>query len=122
MVRSHTTIGSEILSRSGNLLDAAMVARHHHERYDGSGYPDGLSGESIPLSSRIVAIADAYDAMRSDRIYRKGLSLEAIREELIRGRGSQFDPKLVDSFLELMDEGALEEITARDLPGHGSFE
>ena len=73
------------------------------------------------MSSRIVAIADAYDAMRSDRIYRKGLSLEAIREEPIRGRGSQFDPKLVDSFLELMDEGALEEITERDLPGHGSF-
>lgn len=116
IIKSHTTIGGEILSRSGNLLEAAQVARYHHERYDGHGYPDGLAGERIPLHARVVAIADAYDAMRSDRIYRKGLSSEEIREEFIRGRGAQFDPQLVDVFLGLMDAGALEQIAERDLP------
>lgn len=119
IIKSHTTIGGEILSRSGNLLEAAQVARHHHERYNGCGYPDGLAGEDIPLHARVVAIADSYDAMRSDRIYRKRLPLTVIREELVRGRGSQFDPKLLDSFLELLDTGALDEITARELPGYG---
>lgn len=118
VIKAHTTIGSEILSRSGNLLDAAQVARHHHERYDGCGYPDGLAGEDIPLHARIVAIADAYDAMRSDRIYRKGFPLPMIREELVQGKGGQFDPRLVDAFLELLDSGALEEIAAREIPDY----
>ena len=118
VIKSHTEIGGEILSRSGNLLDAAQVARHHHERYDGRGYPDGLAGETIPLHARIVAIADAYDAMRSDRTYRKELSLPIIREELVRGRGGQFDPHLLDAFLELVDAGVLEEISARSLPAN----
>ena len=120
VIKSHTTIGSEILARSGNLTDAAMVARHHHERYDGRGYPDGLSGGQIPLHARVVAVADAYDAMRSDRIYRKGLPLDVIRGELLRGRGTQFDPQLLDAFLKLFDEGALEEIAHRELESVGA--
>ena len=99
-----------------NLKSAAEVAHYHHERYDGNGYPDRLSGEEIPLHARVVAIADAYDAMRSDRIYRRGLSLDVIREELIKWRGKQFDPGMLDRFLELTDNGVLDEIAGRELP------
>ena len=103
IIKSHTVVGDKILGHSGSLTDAAQVARHHHERYDGRGYPDHLKGEEIPLHARLVAIADAYDAMRSDRIYRKGLAPDVIRGEMIKGRGTQFDPTLLDEFLELMD-------------------
>ena len=103
IIKSHTVVGDKILGHSGSLTDAAKVARHHHERYDGRGYPDHLRGEEIPLHARLVAIADAYDAMRSDRIYRKGLAPDVIRGEMIKGRGTQFDPELLDHFLELMD-------------------
>lgn len=110
IIQSHTTVGDTILKQSGSLTNAALVARHHHERYDGHGYPDGLKGESIPLHARLVAIADAYDAMRSDRIYRKGLPEDVIRSEMIKGRGTQFDPKLLDEFMQLMDTSVLDEI------------
>ncbi len=103
IIKSHTVVGDKILGHSGSLMDAAKVARHHHERYDGRGYPDKLQGEEIPLHARLVAIADAYDAMRSDRIYRKGLAPDVIRGEMIKGRGTQFDPALLDHFLELLD-------------------
>lgn len=116
VIKSHTTIGGEILSRSENLKSAAEVAHYHHERYDGNGYPDRLSGEEIPLHARVVAIADAYDAMRSDRIYRRGLPLDVIREELIKWRGKQFDPGMLDRFLELTDNGVLDEIAGREIP------
>ena len=110
-VKSHTTIGGRILARSESLLDAAAVARHHHERYDGTGYPSGLAGEDIPFHARVVSIADAYDAMRSDRIYRKGLSPDVIRGELVRGSGTQFDPALLSVFLQMADSGTLDETT-----------
>lgn len=113
IIKSHTTTGGSILSRSKNLRKASQVARYHHERYDGKGYPEGLAGKSIPIHARVVAVADAYDAMRSDRIYRKGLPLEAIREQLVQGRGTQFDPELLDAFLELSDNGLLDEIAQR---------
>ena len=109
-IKSHAAIGGEILSQSTMLLEAAEVARSHHERYDGTGYPDGLAGEKIPYHARLVSIADAYDAMRSDRIYRKGLAPAIIRGELVRGRGSQFDPVLLDAFLEMVDSGELDRI------------
>lgn len=110
VIQSHTVTGGEILSRSQSLLDASQVARYHHERYDGSGYPEGLSGEDIPRHARAVAIADVFDAMRSDRIYRKGLPLDVIRSELVKGRGTQFDPQMLTAFLALLDAGALDEI------------
>lgn len=113
VIQSHARTGSDILNRSANLLKASQVARSHHERFDGKGYPDHLAGESIPLHARVVAVADAYDAMRSDRIYRKGLPLDVIREELVKGRGKQFDPRLLDKFLELFDSGALDDIARR---------
>ena len=108
VIKSHTTIGGDILAESSELTEAAKTARYHHERYDGSGYPEGLAGEAIPENARLVAIADAYDAMRSDRIYRRGLPMEIIRGELIRGRGTQFDPEFLDVFLRLFDEGQLD--------------
>lgn len=110
-IREHAEIGGHILERSESLLGAADVARHHHEHWDGSGYPDGLKGEDIPLHARIVAVADTYDAMRSDRIYREGLEPRIIRSELQRGSGTQFDPMLVDAMLSLDDDGTLDAIT-----------
>ncbi|MCR5456776.1 MAG: HD-GYP domain-containing protein [Clostridiales bacterium] len=110
IIKSHSTIGGTILDASENLKPAADVARYHHERYDGKGYPSGLKGEEIPFPARIVSIADAYDAMRSDRIYRKGLPKEIIRQELVRGRGKQFDPDLLDIFLQMEDTGELDEV------------
>lgn len=110
IIQSHTTVGGNILSRTASLKKAAEVARYHHERYDGHGYPEGLAGEDIPAHARVAAIADAYDAMHSDRIYRKGLPHEVIRAELLRGRGRQFDPQFLDVFLELFDSGALDRV------------
>lgn len=115
-IKTHTTTGGTILARSGALTGASEVARSHHERYDGTGYPDGLSGDEIPAHARLVAVADAYDAMRSDRVYRKGLAPEVIREELVRGRGTQFDPAYLDAFLQLADAGARDEIAEREIP------
>ena len=114
VIKSHTTTGGNILSRSKDLEPASLVAQYHHERYDGRGYPSGLAGKDIPIHARIVAIADAYDAMRSDRIYRKGLPLDVIREQLVKGRGTQFDPDFLDVFLKLSDEGLLDEIASRE--------
>ena len=86
---------------------AEEVAACHHERYDGRGYPEGLSGEQIPRHARVVAIADAFDAMHSDRIYRKGLPYEMIHRELVQGRGTQFDPEFLDVFLKMYEDGEL---------------
>lgn len=107
IIKSHTIIGSEILQGVSSLSEMNVVARNHHERYDGKGYPDKKSGEDISEEARLVCIVDAYDAMSSDRAYRKALSREVIRGELNRGRGTQFDPQMTDAFLELLDEGAL---------------
>ncbi len=108
LIQAHTTVGSEILKNVTSIADVELAARHHHERYDGNGYPDHLAGADIPLNARIIGIADAYDAMNSDRVYRKALPKEVIREELIKGKGSQFDPDLVDVFIKLLDAGKLE--------------
>ena len=101
IIKSHASIGGNILSRAEDLQEAAQVARHHHERYDGTGYPDRLKGDAIPLHARVVAIADAFDAMNSDRIYRKSLDHEIIRLELLKGRGVQFDPEFLDVFYDM---------------------
>lgn len=104
IIKSHTTTGANILSNLDSLPKAMDVAKYHHERYDGSGYPEGLKGEEIPLITRIVSVADVYDAMYSKRIYREKMNVEYIRNELIKGKGSQFDPKIVDIFIEICDE------------------
>lgn len=82
----------------------ATGAKYHHERYDGKGYPNGLSGDNIPLVARIIGVADAYDAMTSNRCYRDTLPQEIVRQEIVKGRGSQFDPVIADLMLEIIDE------------------
>ena len=79
--------------------EGADIIRHHHERWNGTGYPDGLAAEDIPLGARIIAVADVYDAMTSDRPYRRALSHEVAVSELIRGCGTQFDARIVEAFL-----------------------
>ncbi|GEM_PF-6970341 len=98
----HSDVGAEIVSETGVLRELAPIIRHHHEMYAGGGYPDGLSGDQIPLGSRIVSVADAFEAMISDRPYRKGMSREAAIKELRRHAGTQFDPEVVGLFVELI--------------------
>jgi putative nucleotidyltransferase with HDIG domain len=100
VIRTHATKGADLLQSLTSLDKEVIVGvRHHHERYDGTGYPDGLSGKSIPLAARIIMICDAVDAMLSDRPYRDALPVSAVRDELGRCAGSQFDPDLVRSVL-----------------------
>jgi len=101
IMKSHVNIGYELLCEGSShyLGAAATVALHHHERYDGNGYPNGLSGEDIPLMARIVAVADVYDALVSHRPYRKAWSLQQAVDYLIAQKGGQFDPRCVDAFV-----------------------
>ena len=97
----HPAYGARILAGIPYLSGPAEIVRHHHERFDGSGYPDGLAGEDIPLGARIFALADALDAMTSDRPYRKAMSLEDAITEIERCSGKQFDPVIVSAFLRI---------------------
>ena len=110
MIKAHTLVGSDILEKTGLFDFAQDVARHHHERYDGTGYPDRLSGENISCEARIVGIADAFDAMSSKRVYRPALPLPSIKDELIKGKGTQFDPTFADIFIEMFEHGELDSI------------
>ncbi len=108
LMKRHTEIGYELMSSMGDEIEGVLDGiRFHHERYDGTGYPDGLAGEDIPLVARILCLADSYDAMTSNRVYRKRLTNEEVREELKRCAGGQFDPKLTAMFIELLDAGKL---------------
>ena len=98
----HPDIGAHIINTAKGMEESARIIRHHHERYDGTGYPDGLKGEAIPAGARIVAIADAYEEMVSRRVYADGIAPQEALLELIRGKGTQYDPDLVDCFVELM--------------------
>ncbi|MBT3192004.1 MAG: diguanylate cyclase [Verrucomicrobia bacterium] len=104
IMRTHAQIGYDIIRTSPDLKGAAKIVGCHHENWDGNGYPNGLSEEEIPIGARIFALADAYDAMRSDRPYRAGMPPEDATAELHKHRGSQFDPKLVDVFLGITDQ------------------
>ena len=99
-IRKHAEIGGRMAQQLPELMDLAAAIRHHHECWDGSGYPDGLAGEDIPLLSRMIAIVDAFDAMQRPRSYREGKSKAEAVEELRSLAGSQFDPKLVEVFLQ----------------------
>lgn len=114
ILKDHVTIGSDIMHDTTTLPGAANVIRYHHERYDGTGYPDGLKGEQIPIDARIVSIVDTYDAMSSNRIYRKALSKSKIREEMLKGKGRQFDPGILDVFISLFDRGLLDDVAPKD--------
>ncbi len=106
LMRSHVRVGRDLLARVPHLGEVSDVVLYHHERFDGKGYPDGLTGEEIPLPARIVCVADAYCAMVSKRSYKESSSLEQARAELARNRGTQFDPDVVDAFLAVLDEEA----------------
>ena len=95
LMRRHPVIGAEIVSHVEFLADAELIVRHHHERFDGGGYPDGLAGADIPLAARIFAVADALDAMTTDRPYRPGAAFSEARREIAAGAGHQFDPEVV---------------------------
>ncbi len=104
MIKLHPGAGYHILKGIDEFPAYSLAAKYHHERYDGKGYPNGLSGESIPEVSRIIGVADAYDAMASDRSYRKALPQEVVRSEIEKGRGTQFDPAIADIMLQMIDE------------------
>ncbi|MBE9501531.1 MAG: diguanylate cyclase [Dehalococcoidia bacterium] len=105
MMRKHSALGATIISHTPELADCAPALRHHHEWQDGSGYPDGLKGEDIPLEARIIAVADAYDTMTTPRAYRETLSPQEALEELRRCANTQFDPQLVETFTRVANSG-----------------
>ena len=103
-MKHHSIIGADIILKAGqNLEFLASGVRSHHERYDGTGYPDGLKGDEIPYISRIIAICDSTDAMLSSRVYRKHLTESICKEELSKNKGKMYQPELVDVFLENWD-------------------
>ena len=104
VIKKHPAMGAQILENIKEDPELVIAARYHHERFDGKGYPDGLSGFDIPETARIIAVADAYDAMSSDRSYRKRLSDETIISELTKGKGAQFDPKFADMMITIIKE------------------
>lgn len=106
IIKTHPGIGAEILQNVPEMPNIAIGAHWHHERFDGRGYPDGLAGESIPEIARIIAVADAYDAMTSRRSYRSALPQQVVREEIVKGSGFQFDPNLAGIMLQMIDEDA----------------
>ena len=103
-IKKHPIIGSQILKNIKEMPKLSIGARWHHEKYDGSGYPDGLAGEEIPEEARIIAVADAYDAMSSKRSYRNIMPQKRIRDEIQNGIGTQFDPRFAEIMLSMIDE------------------
>ncbi|MEO0087925.1 MAG: HD domain-containing phosphohydrolase, partial [candidate division WOR-3 bacterium] len=103
IIKKHVLYAKEILEPIGEMKDIIPAIYYHHERYDGKGYPEGKKGEEIPLLARIISIVDAFDAMASDRPYRKALSAQEILREFLKNKGKQFDPYLVDNFLSLKE-------------------
>ena len=118
-MKEHCYLGYKIISRIPFLAEASEIVYSHQERFDGSGYPRGLKGEEIPLGARIFAIADTLDAMRTDRVYRKAQSMEAVRKEIQAWSGRQFDPEIVKVFLDMPDD--IWEDLRSDINGQSSF-
>ena len=122
-MKNHPTIGYNILKRIKFLEDAAQIVLHHHEAFDGNGYPDGLAGENIPLGARIFNVADTIDAMTSDRPYKKALSFENAVGELLKHSGQQFDPAIISVFAKtsidfwIAEKMSIEDSIRRDRDG-----
>lgn len=106
-MRAHSELGSGILGGISFLAPVVPYVRHHHERFDGRGYPDGLKGKDIPFGGRLIAVADTFDAMTSDRPYRAALPIEVALDELRAQSGQQFDPEIVEAFLLAQERGEL---------------
>jgi putative nucleotidyltransferase with HDIG domain len=109
-IKEHPVRGAELVSTNDGLREMVPIIRHHHERYDGRGYPDGLKGQEIPVEARILCVADSVQAMESDRPYRKALGNQAIIAEINENAGSQFDPVIVEAFLKVVQELGLVEM------------
>lgn len=105
MVKSHTQLGSKVLENFTAIDGIRDGALYHHEGYDGTGYPEGLKGEDIPLYARIICVADSYDAMNSNRCYRGHLEQDSILEELNANAGTQFDPTIVKHMIAMISDG-----------------
>jgi putative nucleotidyltransferase with HDIG domain len=103
-IKKHSLKGEEIIKSLPFLGEVSPLVRHHHERFDGRGYPDGIKGEDIEIGARIMALADSFDAMTTKRTYREPLSLDKVKEELIKNKNTQFDPSLVDCFLKILEK------------------
>lgn len=124
MIQNHTVAGGKMLVQLSSLKGVRETALYHHERYDGSGYPDGLKGEMIPLFARIVGVADAYDAMSSNRVYRRHLNKDEIIEEIQKGAGTQFDPRIVTYMVDMINDGYVNVVkmeTADNDESYGKF-
>ena len=116
LMKKHVEIGSDLLHSIGKSTEGLLDGiRYHHERYDGRGYPEGLSGENIPLIARMLCLADCYDAMTSNRVYRNRLSDKEVRDEIANCAGRQFDPVLTEIFVRLLDEGKIKPLTLEGL-------
>lgn len=111
-IHDHPAIGEKLLLPLGLAAPVATAVRHHHERWDGAGYPDGLSGDDIPVAARIIAVVDAFDAMSCERPYRKARSQAEALSELQKEAGTQFDPGFVEIFTELVEEGSIDSVDA----------
>ncbi len=107
LIRGHPVIGAGLIDGIPSMCDIHPCILHHHERWDGRGYPDGLVGTDIPFGARIIAVADAFDAMTTDRPYRAGLGADAAVAELQRGEGTQFDRRCVAAFIALVVRGEI---------------
>jgi ribonuclease P protein subunit RPR2 len=105
VMRRHPLMGAEIVAPISFLSETVGLIRHHHERFDGDGYPDGLRGDQIPLPARIFSVADAFDAMTSDRPYRGSVGIERALAEVEDGAGSQFDPEVAEVFIQMIEDG-----------------
>src|SRR4030095_8246476 len=99
-MKIHTTVGAQILSRVNFPYPVTPIIRHHHEQWDGLGYPDGLKGEQIPITARIISVVDCFDSVREDRPFRRGMTRDEAIAFLLRGAGNHFDPSVVDLFIE----------------------
>ena len=118
LIKQYPIIGQDILKNITIIPHLGEVTRSHHEHYDGTGYPDGLKGNEIPIQARIIALCDSYDSMNSKRIYRNALSFEQIKEEITKNAGTQFDPEITQIFLKLMDNGSLFNLEHEIIPLH----
>jgi len=106
LIRGHPVIGARLLAHIPSMCKIYPCILHHHERFDGRGYPDGLAGANIPFGARIIAVTDAFDAMTTDRPYRAGLAADDAIVELLRGAGTQFDSRCVSAFVRVIARGA----------------
>jgi len=112
-IQLHPSTGAEMIKDIPYLIPAIPVVRYHHERWDGNGYPEGLRGEEIPLVARIVSVADAFDAMTTDRPYSTARTLEQAQQEILNGSGNRYDPFIVEAFMRAWESGRIQEIASQ---------